>query len=58
MHLRSVTSVEEARIADVPTKSLEAHDLFLRGRELILGRKWTREIFDLARRAHDARDRT
>ena len=41
-----LTSVEEARIADVPTKSLEAHDLFLRGRELILGRKWTREIFD------------
>jgi adenylate cyclase len=41
-----LTSVEEARIADIPTKSLEAHDLFLRGRELILGRKWTREIFD------------
>ena len=41
-----LTSVEEARIADIPTKNLEAHDLFLRGRELILGRKWTREIFD------------
>jgi adenylate cyclase len=41
-----LTSVEEARIADIPTKSLEAHDLFLRGRELIFGRKWTREIFD------------
>jgi adenylate cyclase len=41
-----LTSVEEARIADIPTMSVEAHDLFLRGRELILGRKWTREIFD------------
>src|SRR5215475_13586712 len=41
-----LTSVEEARIADIPTENLEAHDLFLRGRELILGRKWTREIFD------------
>lgn len=41
-----LTSVEAARIADIPTKSPEAHDLFLRGRELILGRKWTRDVFD------------
>ena len=41
-----LTPDEAARIADIPTNSLEAHDLFLRGRELILGRKWTREIFD------------
>ena len=51
-----LTSVEEARIADVPTKSLEAHDLFLRGRDNI-GPQWTRNIRS-ARRAHDARDRT
>jgi len=41
-----LTPVEAARIADIPTKSLEAHDLFLRGRELIFSRKWTREIFN------------
>ena len=41
-----LTSVEAARIADIPTTSIEAHDLFLRGREILIGRKWNREIFD------------
>jgi adenylate cyclase len=41
-----LTSVEEARIGDIPTKSPEAHDLFLRGRHLMFGREWTRDIFD------------
>ena len=37
---------EAARIADAPTHNLEAHDLFLKGRELLLGAKKDREIFD------------
>jgi adenylate cyclase len=41
-----LTPGEAARIADIPTKSLEAHDLFLRGREILYGQKWNREIFD------------
>ncbi len=41
-----LTSAEVARIADIPTKIPEAHDLFLRGRELIFSRKWTRDVFD------------
>ena len=41
-----LTPGEAARIADIPTDSLEAHDLFMRGQELLLGRKWTREKFD------------
>ncbi len=43
-----LTSSEAASIADVPTESAEAHDLFLHGRELLLGKKWDREIFDRA----------
>jgi adenylate cyclase len=43
-----LTPGEAARIADIPTNSLEAHDLFLRGREILHGRKWNREIFDTA----------
>ena len=41
-----LTPDEAARIADVPTHNVEAHDLFLRGREILIGRKWNREIFD------------
>ena len=41
-----LTPGEAARVADIPTNSIEAHDLFLRGRELMFGRKWNREIFD------------
>jgi adenylate cyclase len=37
---------EAAQIAGAPTKSIEAHDLFLRARELLLGRKKDREMFD------------
>ena len=41
-----LTPGEEAYIAETPTNSFEAHDLFLRGRELLRGTKWNREIFD------------
>ena len=41
-----LTPDEAMRISDIPTTSIEAHDLFLRGREILFGRKWTREIFD------------
>ena len=43
-----LTPAETARIADVPTTSIEAHDLFLRGREALLSSENTREAFDLA----------
>jgi adenylate cyclase len=43
-----LTPGETARIADAPTNSPEAHDLFLRGRELVRGSKWNRETFDRA----------
>ena len=39
---------EAARIADGTDQDLEAHDLFLRGRELLRGTRWNREIFDRA----------
>lgn len=41
-----LTPVEAARIAESPTASVEAHDLFLRARELLLGQKKNREVFD------------
>jgi adenylate cyclase len=41
-----LTPVEAARIADSPTANVEAHDLFLRGRALLLGAKKDREVFD------------
>ena len=41
-----LTPGEEAHIAETPTNSFEAHDLFLRGREMLRGTKWNREIFD------------
>ena len=37
---------EAAHIAGAPTKSIDAHDLFLRARELLLGSKKNREMFD------------
>ena len=39
---------EVARIADVPTNDLEAHDCFLRGRELLFVAAKNREWFDKA----------
>jgi adenylate cyclase len=41
-----LTPSESASIAEVPTNNFAAHDLFLRGRELLRGMKWNREIFD------------
>ena len=41
-----LTPVEAARIADMPTDNLEAHDLFLKARELLFGQRSSREMFD------------
>ena len=41
-----LTPVEAARIADTPTDSPEAHDLFLKARELLFGERSNREMFD------------
>jgi adenylate cyclase len=41
-----LTASEAAHIADTPTKSIDAHDLFLRARELLFGRKKDRDMFD------------
>ncbi len=41
-----LTPVEVARIADTPTNSPEAHDLFLKARELLHGQRSSRESFD------------
>ncbi len=41
-----LTAVEAARIADMPTDNLEAHDLFLKARELLFGQRSGREMFD------------
>ena len=46
-----LTPAETARITEVPTASIEAHDLFLRGREALLGSDNTRNGFDLAVRS-------
>jgi adenylate cyclase len=42
----TLTDAEKSRIVGGGTKSVEAHDLFLKGRELMLGLKKDREIFD------------
>ena len=42
----TLSEAEKARIAGGGTKNVEAHDLFLKGRELMLGLKKNREIFD------------
>jgi adenylate cyclase len=39
---------EKALLANVRTHSIEAHDCFLRGRELLLGATKNREVFDRA----------
>jgi adenylate cyclase len=44
----TLTPAESARIAQTPTESMEAHDLFLRGREALLGTQSTKEMFELA----------
>ena len=44
----TLTPAESARIAEAPTQSIEAHDLFLRGREALLGIRQTKESFELA----------
>jgi adenylate cyclase len=43
-----LTPAEAVNIADTPTRNFEAHDRFLRGRELLRGTKWNREIFEQA----------
>jgi len=44
----TLTPAETARIAEVPTKNMEAHDLFLRGREALLGIQSTKDTFEFA----------
>jgi adenylate cyclase len=44
----TLTPSEEARIASEPTRSVEAHDLFLRARELLIGSLKDRAVFDEA----------
>ena len=44
-----LTPGEEARIADNPTDSIDAHDLFLRGREILVGHITRRESYERAR---------
>lgn len=46
-----LTPVEAGLIGQVPTRSIEAHDLFLRGREALLSSGNTKELFDLALRS-------
>ena len=43
-----LTPAEANRVSSVPTKSVEAHDLFLRGREALLSSGNTKELFELA----------
>ncbi len=43
-----LTPSEVAHIPDAPTNNFEAHDTFLRGRELLRGNKWNRETFEQA----------
>ena len=40
-----LSASEKARIAGGGTKNVDAHDLFLRGRELVIGNKRDREMF-------------
>lgn len=50
-----LTPGEANRLGVAPTKNVEAHDLFLRGREALLSSANTREMFDLALRCfHEA----
>ncbi|MDX8503703.1 guanylyl cyclase, partial [Mesorhizobium sp. VK4C] len=42
----TLTPAESARIARTPTRNIEAHDLFLRGREALFGPEKTKESFE------------
>jgi adenylate cyclase len=42
----TLSDAEKSRIAGGGTRNVEAHDLFLKGRELMLGLKKDRELFD------------
>jgi adenylate cyclase len=42
----TLSDAEKSRIAGGGTKNTEAHDLFLKGRELMIGTKKDRQIFD------------
>jgi adenylate cyclase len=44
----TLTPAESARITQAPTRSVEAHDLFLRGREALLAARKTKETFEQA----------
>jgi adenylate cyclase len=44
----TLTLAESARITQAPTRSVEAHDLFLRGREALLAARKTKETFEQA----------
>ena len=44
----SLRPADRARLQETRPTSVEAHDLFLRGRELLLGRKKDRQMFDQA----------
>ncbi|TGV63095.1 tetratricopeptide repeat protein, partial [Mesorhizobium sp. M2D.F.Ca.ET.160.01.1.1] len=42
----ALTPAESARIAHTPTRNIQAHDLFLRGREVLSGPDKTNETFE------------
>jgi len=44
----TLTPQESSRISEVPTTNIEAHDLFLRGREALLGSENNKEVFEFA----------
>ncbi|TGQ77112.1 MULTISPECIES: adenylate/guanylate cyclase domain-containing protein [unclassified Mesorhizobium] len=44
----ALTPAESARIAHTPTRNIQAHDLFLRGREVLSGPDKTNETFERA----------
>lgn len=44
----ALTPAESARIAYTPTRNIEAHDLFLRGREVLFGPENTKDSFERA----------
>jgi adenylate cyclase len=44
----TLTPAESVRIAQAPTRSVEAHDLFLRGREALLAARKTKDTFQQA----------
>jgi adenylate cyclase len=45
-----LTPAEDRRIGQVPTRNIEAHDLFLRGREALISSDNTKEQFELSLR--------